>query len=122
MDLNVEYVSIMAQASKLAGIGGVERLMQFVGNLAAAKPETLDKIDFDATVDTMAQMLGVPPKLIHDTATTDKIRQGRAKQEEAQRAMAMAEQGAKTAKTMADTQVTEPSVLTAMMNQMRGGA
>lgn len=121
-NLNVEYVSIMAQAQKLAGIGGVERLVQFVGNLSAADPDTLDKLDLDATVDVMANMLGVPPKIVRDQKAIDQRRQARQQQQQRQQAMAAMQQAADTGKTLADTQVTEPSALTAMMAQMRGGA
>lgn len=121
VELQVEYVSIMAQAQKLQGISGVQQLVQFGGNLVAVDQSVLDKYDFDETIDIMASMLGTPPKMIRDDATVAQIRQQRAQQQRAQQMMAMAQQGAETAKTMADTQVTDPSALTAMMAQMRGG-
>jgi hypothetical protein len=45
--VKVEYISIMAAAQRLLGVSAVERLASFAGNLAAAQPEALDKIDFD---------------------------------------------------------------------------
>lgn len=121
MDLNVEYVSIMAQAAKLQSIGSVERLVQFTGSLMAADEEAKDKIDFDATIDVMASMLGAPPQIVRDKRSVEQIRQGRRQQQRQQQAMAMMQQAAQTGKTLADTQVTEPSALSAMVQQMRGG-
>lgn len=122
VDLNVEYVSIMSQAAKLSGIAAVQQLVQFVGNLGGAYPDVLDKLESDKSVDVMASMLGAPPELVRDDRSVAQRRQARQQQENQQRMMAMAQQGADTAKTLADTQVTDPSALTAMMAQMRGGA
>jgi len=41
MDLRVEYVSILAQAQKMAGLQAADRLVSFAGNLAAIKEEML---------------------------------------------------------------------------------
>ena len=37
-DYNVEYISIMAQAQKLAGVGNIERFLGFVGQVSALDP------------------------------------------------------------------------------------
>ena len=120
LNLNVEYTSIMAQAQKLSGISGVQQLCQFTGNLGQADPNAIDKIDFDKTIDIMADMLGVPPQMIRDDKTVAAIRQQKAQQQQAQQQMAMAQSAAQTGKTMADTQVTQPSALSAMMSQLKG--
>lgn len=121
VELQVEYVSIMAQAQKLQGISGVQQLIQFGGNLVAADQSVLDNLDLDEAINVMADMLGTPPKMIRDKTARDAIRQGRAQQQQLQQRMAMAQQAAEAGKTMADTNITEPSALTAMMQQLRGG-
>lgn len=83
-ELKVEYISIMAQAQKVIGIGGIERLSGFVSNLAAVDPSVLDKIDFDQLVDVYGEMTSVPPSIIRSDEDVDKIRQ--------QKAQAQAEQ------------------------------
>jgi head-to-tail connecting protein len=120
VNLNVEYVSIMAQAAKLQGISGVQQLVQFGGNLAAANPEILDKYDFDATVDIFAGMLNTPPKMIRDNKAVQAIRAQRAQQQQMQQRLQMAQQAAETGKTMADTNVTDPNMLTQMLANVRG--
>ena len=120
LDLSVEYISVMAQAMKLTGITGIERFMAFAGNLAQAKPEVLDKVNFDQALDEYANMVGTPPSMVHDDDTVAKMRQQRAQQEQAMQQAAMAQQGAETAKTLADTQITDENVIGQMINQVRG--
>jgi beta-glucosidase/6-phospho-beta-glucosidase/beta-galactosidase len=120
MDLSVEYISVMAQAMKLTGITGIERFVAFAGQVAQAKPDVLDKIDFDQTLDEYASMVGTPPSIVKDDDTVAKIRKQRADQEAAMQQAAMAQQSAQTAKTLADTQITDDNAIGAMINQMRG--
>ena len=52
--LKVEYISVMAQAQKAIGTGAIERLAGLVGNMAATKPDDLDKFDADKRDDEYA--------------------------------------------------------------------
>lgn len=120
MDLSVEFTSTMAQAMKLAGYGDIERGFRFVGAVGQAFPEALDNLDPDATVEEVFDRLGLPPRMLRDPRKRDDIRQGRAQQQQAQQSMAMAQQGAQTAQTLADTQVTDPSALSQMIQMVQG--
>jgi hypothetical protein len=100
-ELNVELVSILAQAQRAIATNSVDR---FVGNLGMAelKPEVLDKLDFDAWADSTATCWAWTRKLVVDD---DKVSTARARakaQPQAQQA-AQAEQQAKTAQTLATT-------------------
>lgn len=64
VDLKVEYISILAQAQKMVGIGAVDRLSGFVGQLAGIWPEARHKFDAQQAVDEYADMLGVSPRLV----------------------------------------------------------
>jgi len=108
--LKVEYISVMAQAQKAIGTGAIERLAGFVGNMAAAKPEVLDKFDADQSVDEYAEMIGVPPRIVVPDDVVQQIREERAQMEQQQMAMEQANQvaqtanvGAQAAKVMSDT-------------------
>jgi len=120
LDLSIEFTSTMAQALKLAGYGDIERAYRFVGSVGQAFPEALDNLDPDATVEEVFTRLGVPPKLLHDPKKRDAIRQGRAQAKQAEQSLAMAQQSAQTAQTLADTQVTDPSALQSMMQMVQG--
>jgi hypothetical protein len=57
-EVRVEFVSILQQMQRMVGIGQIERVVGFVGNLAAAHPDVLDKIDFDEALDEYAWRAG----------------------------------------------------------------
>lgn len=122
MDLSVEYISVMAQAMKLTGITGIERFMAFAGNMAQANPEVMDKIDFDQAIDEYANMVGTPPSLVRDDDTVAQVRKQRAEQQAQMQQAELAAQGAQTAKTLSQTQLTDENAVGAMINQLRGVA
>jgi hypothetical protein len=121
MNMTIEYVSILAQAQKMIGVGAIEKWVAFVGNLASAKPEVLDLPDFDQAVQVYGDMVGVPPQLQRDQMAVAADRQQRAKQQQAQQAMQMAQAGAQTAQTLGQTPVTSDSALGAMISRATGG-
>lgn len=99
LELEIEYISIMAQAQKLVGIGGVERMVQFVSGLGTVWPEALQKLDAKQTVDIMADFLSVPAGMIRSDETVDDIE---AQQAEAQRLQAQGANAMNAAATMKD--------------------
>jgi hypothetical protein len=99
----------------MAGIGGVERFMGFVGNLAGAKPEVLDKVDFDQAVDDYGQRIGLPPGIVVPDAQVAQVRQQRAQQQQAAQAMQMAQIAAQGAKTLSDTDTGGQNALSALL-------
>ena len=109
--LKVEYISVMAQAQKAIGTGAIERLAGFVGNMAAAKPEVLDKFDADQSVDEYAEMLGVPPKIVVPDDIVQQIREERAAQVQQQQMMEQVNQGAQAAKVMSDADTGGDNIL-----------
>lgn len=80
MPLKVEYISIMAQAQKLVGIGGIERFAGFIGSLTAGSPEVLDKVDFDQMVDVYGDITSIAPSIIRADEVVAEIRQARAEE------------------------------------------
>jgi hypothetical protein len=103
--LDIECVSTLADAQKSTATTGIERLVAFVGNLAAAKPEVLDNVDMDETVREYADLIGVTQKLIVAQQARDKIRQQRNQQMQQQMAMQNSMAAAQGAKTLSDTDV-----------------
>lgn len=120
MDLKVEHISIAAQAQKMLGIGQVERIASFVGGLAAAAPDTLDKLDFDQMVDEYGNMLGVPPNLIRTDEAVAELRAQRAEAaQQAQQAQA-AMGAAQGAKVLSETDTSSDNALTRILDNMGG--
>ena len=95
--LQVEYISILAQAQRMVGIEGIERLADFVGRYAPVKPEVLDKVDFDEAIEQYARKLGVPAAVIVSDENVAAIREQRAQQQAQMEQMAAMQQAAQTA-------------------------
>lgn len=90
MEIKVEFISVLAQAQRAVAAGGVDRLLGTVGQLAALKPEILDKVDFDQVVDDYSEMYGVNPKIIIPDDAVAAVRAQRAQAaQQAQTAAAM---------------------------------
>lgn len=111
MDLRVEYISIMAQAQKLVGVSGLERFVAFVGNMAGAVPQVLDKLDADHIVDDYGDRMGVSSKTIVSDDRVQAIRLQRAKQQAQMASDQMALQAAQGAKVLSETKMTDDSAL-----------
>ena len=104
-EMKVEYISILAQAQQAIGASGIERLWMSAASIAQyGKPEVLDKLDEDVTVDELGKMFGVPNKLIRDEDDVAEIRQMRAQQMAAQAQAEQAAMAAQTAKTASEIQ------------------
>lgn len=113
--LDIEYVSIMAQAQKLLSVTGIERIATFTGNLAALKPEVLDKLDLDQLIDELADSLGVPPAIIRPDEAVAALRETRAKQQQQAADMQQAVQGAQAAKSLASADTEGNNGLTELL-------
>jgi hypothetical protein len=110
-DIKVEYISILSQAQKMAGISSVEQTAMFISGLAEANPEVLDKFDFDEAVDVYASMANVPPTLIRSDIEVSKLRQIRAEQAAKEQQKLDQIDAAQTAKTLSETRFNTDSVL-----------
>lgn len=102
MDLNVEFVSVLAQAQRAVATQGMDRLLGAVGQLAALKPDILDKIDFDQVVDNYGDAYGVDPKTIVPDDQVAAVRAQRAQAMQAQQAAMAAPQMVDSAKTASE--------------------
>lgn len=99
LELNVEFVSTLAQAQRIVAAQGTDRLLSTVGTIASMRPEILDKLDFDQIVDDYADNYGVNPEIIVPDDQVQQIRAQRAQQQQAQMAAAAAPQVVDSAKT-----------------------
>ena len=78
VDLNVQYVSMLAQAQRAVATNGVDRFVGNLGAVAAIKPDVLDKFDSDKWADAYSDMLGIDPELIVPNDQVAMIRNARA--------------------------------------------
>ena len=121
MELNVEFVSMLAQAQRAIGTNSVDRFVANLGVVAQMKPDVLDKFDPDQWVDSYSDMLGVDPKLIVANDQVAVIRNSRLKAQAAQAQQAAMQQQAATMKDMAAAKTGgDPNALTDIMNMFSG--
>lgn len=112
MELNVEFVSMLAQAQRAVATNSVDRFVANLGAIAAFKPDVIDKLDSDKWADSYADMLGVDPELVVPGDKVALIRQDRAKAQAAAVQAEMANQGADTAQKLGSIDTSKPSALT----------
>ena len=119
-DINVELVSMLAQAQRAVGTNSIDRFVGNLGAVAQFKPEVLDKFDADKWVDVYSDSLGLDPQIIVPSDQVEALRQQRAKvQQQAQQA-AMMNQGADTAQKLAAAKTGEPNALTDVTRAFSG--
>ncbi len=120
MPLRIEYISVMAQAQKAIGLSSLERFVSFVGNLANAKPEALDKLDVDQAIDNYAVMSGVSPTVVVPQEQAQQTRNDRAQQQQQAMAMQTGMAAVQGAKTLSEAKTADPNLLTALASAVGG--
>lgn len=123
--LEVEYVSILAQAMRMSEIQSIQQITTFALSMAQTVPDILDKFDFDAGIDIVADRLNVPPEFIVPTEQANKVRAIRAKnaQEQQQREAAQnaLQVGAQAVKNLGNAPMGGSNALDQLMNGPAGG-
>ncbi|CAB5162142.1 Head-to-tail connector protein, podovirus-type [uncultured Caudovirales phage] len=119
-DLNVEFVSMLAQAQRAVGTNSIDRFVNTLGQVATIKPDVLDKIDSDKWADIYSDMLGVDPQLIVPSDKVALVRQARAEQQQKQQQMEQAQQGSVAAKNLASADTSGQNALTDVTKMFSG--
>lgn len=120
MALNVDFVSLLAQAQRAVANNTTDRFVGNLGVVAQMKPDVLDKFDADQWADSYSDQMGVDPSLIVADERVAIIREERAK---AQAAAAQQEQMAQMAESAAKLGTVDTSGRNAasdIMNQLQG--
>lgn len=99
-DYKVDYISVLAQAQKAAGVGRIDEVLARVSNLASLHPDVIDKINADEFVDQLADMYGLPARLVRSDEDVEILREQRAQAQQAQQQMEMMQQGAGVARDL----------------------
>lgn len=103
LDLNVEYVSVLAQAQRAVATNGIDRFVGNLGQVAQFKPDVLDNFDSDKWAEMYSDMLGVDPQLIVPGPQVALIRKARAAQQQQQQQMEQMQQATQAAKNLGQT-------------------
>tara|TARA_R110000787_G_C13443392_1_gene446702 strand:+ start:24355 stop:26025 length:1671 start_codon:yes stop_codon:yes gene_type:complete len=116
-DLNVEYVSVLAQAQRLVATGAVDRLVGFTSQVAAVWPEARHKVNASRAIDEYAESLGVDPSMVRSDEEVAAMALAEQQQAAQAQAMATAQQGVEMAKTASETDMSEDNALGATMRR-----
>ena len=111
--LKIEYTSIMAQAQKLVGLGGIERFTNYVAGIATVAPPILDKVNGDELVDAYADIVSLPPGIVRSDEEVAMMRQAQAEQLAKQQEIENMNQAASAMKQMSETDIENNNALTA---------
>lgn len=101
LDVKIDYISIFAQAQKMAGKEPIEQFISFTGNVAGAYPTVGDNIDIDQGIRIYADKLAVPQKMLRSEDEVQQLRAEREKAAQQQQALAQMEQLGKGVQNMA---------------------
>lgn len=101
--LNVEFISILAQAQKAISTNSVDRMFSVLGNLAGMKPDIVDNVDLDFWPQWYADALGVDPRFIVSGKKVAVIREQRAQADQQAAAMEQLQGATQAAKNMGMT-------------------
>lgn len=120
IDLNVEYVSIMAQAQRAIATNGIDRYVGNLGAMAQIKPDVLDKFDSDQWADIYADSLGIDPNLIVAADKVALIRKDRAAQQAAVQKMQAVESMSQSAANLGTVDTSGKNAASDLMNMFTG--
>ena len=101
MNLQVEFVSTLAQAQKAVGASTDDRFVGMIQGLAQSHPEALDKLNPDSFLDEYADKLGINPANVRSTEEVKELRQSREAAMAAQQQLDAQSQQANIARNMA---------------------
>jgi len=127
MPLRIQYISVLAQAQKMAGVTAIDQWTSGVAASTAIDPEATDLVDMDEVNTMKADMLGVPAKVVRSKGAVAMRRKQRAQaQEQASKAsqmIAMAEaakKGAGAVKDMSQAPLNQNSALDSTLAGIAG--
>jgi hypothetical protein len=122
MPLNIDFVSVLAQAQRAIGTAATDRFVGNLGTVAQFKPDVLDKFNSDKWADIYSDQLGIDPELIVPDQQIALIRQERAKAQQQAEQQQQMEQAAGTAQKLgqAPTQGGSSNALSDLMGMFSG--
>lgn len=105
VELNVDFISILAQSQKAVTTNAIDRFVNSLNAVAGMKQDVLDKFNADRWADTYADSLGIDAQLIVPDKEVAKLREARAQAQAQQARLEQAQQAASTMKDVAQAQI-----------------
>ena len=117
LDLSVEFISTLAQAQKMVGIGAMDGFLGRVAQVAQGSGDlsVWDKVDKDQSIDRYADMFGVDPSTVVADDKVVIIREERAQASAKQQMLEKAPEMAGAVRNMAAADTGDKNALTDML-------
>ncbi len=112
MQLNINFISMLAQAQRAIGTNNIDRFVANLGQIATIKPGVLDNFDEDQWAAQYSDMLGVDPTLIVAGDKVAMMRKARAEQQQEVQRAGLANSAADTAQKLAASPTNTNNALT----------
>ena len=119
-ELNVELVSMLAQAQRAVGTNSIDRFVGNLGAVAQFKPDVLDKFDADRWADIYSDSLGLDPQIIVPAEQVQALRQQRAQAQQQAQQAALMNQAADSAQKLGSVDTSKQSALTDVTRAFSG--
>jgi hypothetical protein len=114
-DIQIEYVSPLAKAQRSSELQSVMRAIEIFGSLSKISP-VFDHIDIDALVTYLADIVGVPAKVLNSQAQVNSIRQKKQQEMMQQQQMQQMQQIAQAGGAVAPLAKALPAEAQALIN------
>jgi hypothetical protein len=115
VELEVKYISLLAQAQEAVAASSIERTFSFAGNLSAVFPDIVDNLNADEAIRNYGEILGTSPEILRDADQVEAIRAQRREAQQAEQQMMQLQQGAQAAKVLSEADTQNPNALTALL-------
>ncbi len=100
--VKIEYLSPMSRAQRMSDVAAIQRALSFVAAMAQVNPDMLDVFNFDETARHIADITGVPARLLRSRDEVDALRQQRAQAQAMQQQMQMLKDAVEVGKTASE--------------------
>lgn len=112
----------MAEAQKLVGIGGMDRLLNLTSIIAKVDSTALNKIDLHQFIDEYADALGVSPKIVRSDDKVEEIMNAQAAAQNREQNVQAIGELSSAARNLSQTDMENDSALTRLVNEANAGA
>lgn len=109
-DIDIEFISSIAKAQKMAEIGSIQELVQYIAALGQIKPGALDYINEDAIIKDVAERLGNASKINSEEQVAN-LRQAQAEAQQQAQQLEVQAQQMKIAKDASKAKLDPASIL-----------
>lgn len=120
-EVKIEYISIMAQAQKLAGLAAIDRFTTYVGQVAQFDPSVLDKVDSHQLAEIYADICSIPSKAIRPEKLVQIIQAQKAQQVAAEHKASMMMAATQGARNLSQADLSGDNALSRMVQQSNAG-